>query len=195
MLEASEAKELVDEAIEKEDVERAADAKAERAFRNRVALLVGIFAVLLAIVHMKAASAARDSLLTAVEASDTFAYMQAKTIREAVYRTAAAQSATNLTDRATFQAEAQRMRAPDTAGHGIEQLREEGQKFQRENAEARRASEGYELGETALQVAIVLLSIAIVARSGAIVAGAGAFALVGVALALATRAGLSVPTL
>ena len=195
MLEASEAKELVDEAVEKEDKERASEAKVERAFRNRVALLVGIFAVLLSIVHMKAASAARDSLLTAVEASDTFAYMQAKTIREAIYKTAAAQSVSGPGSRAEFLAEAQRLRAPDKAHHGIEQLREEGQRLRRENAGARRASEGYELGETALQVAIVLLSIAIVARSSAIVIGATTFAIVGVSLAVATRAGMSVPGL
>lgn len=195
MLEASEAKELVDEAIEKEDEERVAEAKSERAFRNRVSLLVGIFAVLLSIVHMKAASAARDSLLTAVQASDTFAYMQAKTIREAVYKTAAGLTGSNTAQGDGFLAEAKRLRGPDKAGHGIEQLRAEGQRLQRENSEARRASEGYELGETALQVAIVLLSIAMVARSGAIVLGAGAFALVGVGVALATRAGMAIPGL
>ncbi len=192
MLEASEAKELVDEAVEKEDKERSAEAKVERAFRNRVALMVGIFAVLLAVIHMKAAAAARDSLLTAVEASDTFAYMQAKTIRETIYKTAAA-SGVREDDRATFAAEAARLRASDKAGHGIDQLRDTGQRLQRENAVARRASEGYELGETALQVAIVLLSIAIVARSSAIVAGAALFAVAGVALALTTHAGVALP--
>lgn len=193
MLEASEAKELIDEAVEVEDKERAAEEKVERAFRNRVALMVGMFAVLLAIIHMAAAGAARESLLTAVQASDTYNYMQAKTVREAVYKTAAAEGSVSAVDRAAFAAEAKRLRTPDKGGHGIDQLRDKGHELERENAVARRQSEGYELGETALQVSIVLLSIAIVARSRAIVFGAGAFALLGVGLALATRAGMALP--
>ena len=195
-MEPTEAKELIEEAIETEDRERDTEARAEaakeRGFRNRVALMVGIFAVLLAIVHMAAAAAARESLLTAVEASDTYAYMQAKNIREAVFKTAAAGSA-SADDRAAFAAEAKRLRAPDPEGHGIAQLRDKGARLERENAVARRASEGYELGETALQVAIVLLSIAIVARSSAIVGGAALFAGLGVVCALIARAGGSVP--
>jgi len=198
MLEASEAKELIAEAVEqeekKEDAGRAAEAKAERTFRNRVALLVGVFAVLLAVIHMAAAGAARESLLTAVQASDTYNYMQAKNVREAIFKTAAAGGGgASAADRAAFAAEAKRLRAPDKSGHGIDQLREKGEELERENAVARRASEVYELGETALQVAIVLLSIAIVARSGAIVIGAVAFAALGVGLALVTRAGMALP--
>ncbi len=195
MLEASEARELIDAAVEKEDEERAAEAKAERGFRNRVALMVGIFAVLLAFIHMKAAGAARESLLTAVQASDTFNYLQAKNVREAIYKTAAAGGAVSAQDRAAFIAEAARLRAPDKAGHGIDQLREKGQRLEHENATARRESEGYELGETALQVAIVLLSIAIVAQSSAIVGGAVVFALLGVGISVATHLGAAVPSL
>ena len=195
-MEPTEAKELIEEAIETEekahDAKAKAEAQKERGFRNRVALMVGIFAVLLAVVHMAAAAAARESLLTAVEASDTYAYMQAKNIREAVFSTAAAGTA-SAEDRVAFAAEAKRLRADDAEGHGIAQLRAKGARLERENAVARRASEGFELGETALQVAIVLLSIAIVARSSAIVGGAVLFAVLGVACALVARAGGVVP--
>ena len=52
------------------------------------------------------------------------------------------------------------------------------------------ASEGYEIGETALQMAIVLLSIAIVARLWAVVVGAAVLAIVGITVAIATAAGI-----
>ena len=86
MIEPADAKELIDDAIERaeshRDVAETAERAAERTFRDRVSVLIGVFAVTLAIVHMAAAGAVRESLLHAVEASDTFAYMQAKIVRE-----------------------------------------------------------------------------------------------------------------
>ncbi|HZU63107.1 MAG TPA: DUF4337 family protein, partial [Novosphingobium sp.] len=82
-MEADEARDLIEETVEEA---KAADA-GERAFRARVSVLVGVFALLLALIHMAGAAAQRDSLLNAIEASDTFAYMQAKTVRETVLLT------------------------------------------------------------------------------------------------------------
>ena len=193
MLEPADAKELIDEAIERAEGERSAVADAERAgerrFRDRVALMVGGCAVALAIVHMAAAGAARESLLHGIEASDTFNYMQAKIIREAVARTAAQSGAVAADDRARWAAEAKRLRTPDAAGHAIGQLEVTGKRERAEGRTAAAAVEGYELGETALQMAIVLLSIALVARSGAIVVGAGVLAVIGIASAVTTAAG------
>jgi len=193
MLEPADAKELIDEAIERAEGERSAVADAERAgerrFRDRVALMVGGCAVALAIVHMAAAGAARESLLHGIEASDTFNYMQAKIIREAVARTAAQSGAVAADDRARWTAEAKRLRTPDAAGHAISQLEVTGKRERAEGRTAAAAVEGYELGETALQMAIVLLSIALVARSGAIVVGAGVLAVIGIASAVTTAAG------
>ena len=196
MVEPADARELIDEAIERaearhereEDKERAA----ERSFRDRVSVLIGIFAVSLAIVHMAAAGAARESLLKGIEASDTFAYMQAKIIRETVYKTAAGVGP-NAAERADWIAEARRLRAPDRAQHGIGQLQAQGEDLRREGNAAAVAGEGYEVGETALQMAIVLLSIALVARSRQIVWGACALAVAGVAFAVAAKFGVSLP--
>lgn len=77
-MEPTEAKDLIDEAIERaeeqHDSEVALERASEKRFRDRVSLLVGLFAVLLAIVHMAAAGAQRESLLQGIAASDTFAY-------------------------------------------------------------------------------------------------------------------------
>ena len=197
MIDPGDAKELIDEAIERAETERSAadngERSDERRFRDRVSLLVGLLAVSLAIVHMAAAGAARESLLRGIEASDTFNYMQAKIVREAIAKTAARSTAASEADRRAWTAEAKRLRDPDNAGHGIGQLQKAGEEQRRDGRRAAIAGEGYELGETALQLSIVLLSIALIARSRWIVGGAAILAVLGIAIAIATAAGLTLP--
>ncbi|WP_293882017.1 DUF4337 family protein [Sphingomonas sp.] len=193
MLEPEDAKDLIDEAIERaedkhDDSERDERAK-ERKFRDRVSLLVGIFAVSLAFVHMAAAGAQRESLRLGIEASDTFAYMQAKIVRETVLKTATADQ-NNAAGSGDWAKEAKRLRAPDKAGHGITQLQKSGEQ-QRETAEhSATIGEHYEISETALQMAIVLLSIALIGRSWVVASGASLIALSGIAFAILTKLGV-----
>ncbi|GAA0308601.1 hypothetical protein GCM10009087_18280 [Sphingomonas oligophenolica] len=193
-MEPADAKDLIDEAIERVEERQGAEERAERdqerRFRDRVSLMVGGFAVALAIVHMAAAGAQRESLLKGIEASDAFAYMQAKIVRETVLKTAAAETGAAPADREGWRKEAVRLRRPDAAGHGIGQLEAAGASQRAAGERAARSGEGYELGETALQMAIVLLSIAMVARSRWIAIGAAAVAGLGVATAIATSAGI-----
>ena len=195
-MEAVEAKDLIEEAIERteEKIESVENAQRERdrKFRDRVSLLVGGFAVALAIVHMSAAGAQRESVLKQIEASDSFAYMQAKIIREAILNTASASSGASDVDKKAWKDEAARLRAPSDSGHGIGQLQEQGSKQHEEGVAASLKSEAYELGETGLQLAIVLLSIALIARSALIAGAASLFALAGIALAVATHFGVVV---
>ncbi len=195
-MEPADAKDLIDEAIERaEESSNAADRierERERRFRDRVSLLVGGFAVALAIVHMNAAGAQRESVLQHIAASDSFAYMQAKIVRETVLKTAAAQPGASEADRSHWASEAARLRAPDRAGHGIKQLELAGARQRVEGERAAKRGEGFELGETALQLAIVLLSIAMVARSKWITLGASMVAGVGILLAVATGLGVSI---
>lgn len=195
-MEPADAKDLIDEAIARaEESSNAADRierERERRFRDRVSLLVGGFAVALAIVHMNAAGAQRESVLQHIAASDSFAYMQAKIVRETVLKTAAAQPGASEADRSHWASEAARLRAPDRAGHGIKQLELAGARQRVEGERAAKRGEGFELGETALQLAIVLLSIAMVARSKWITLGASIVAGVGILLAVATGLGVSI---
>lgn len=197
MLEPTDAKDLVDEAIERAETERSATASIEQAgerrFRDRVSLLVVVLSVSLAIVHMAAAGAARESLLKGIKASDTFNYMQAKIVRETIFKVAAKITTVGETDRQVWMAEAKRLREPDPAGHGIGQLEAAGKRQRDEGGHAATAVEGYELGETALQMAIVLLSIALVARSRPIVGGAVVLAIAGIVVAAGTAAGMVLP--
>ena len=195
-MEAADAKEIIDDAIERVEEKTEAAEKAERLkerkFRDRVSLMVGAFAVTLAIVHMAASGAQRESLLKGIAASDSFAYMEAKIVRETVFKTAAGSAGASEADKKAWQDEALRLRAPDAAGHGIGQLQEQGTAEREEGQKAAARGEAYELGETALQLAIVLSSIALVTRSIWIAGGAAVFAVLGIAVAIATRLGLSV---
>lgn len=190
MTDPSDPQELIEEAIERAEERQEQQGAAERAiekrFRDRVSILVGVFAVLLAVLHVGAAGNQRDSILHNIEASDSFSYMQAKIVRETVLKTAAAGQGVSPKDRDAMLAEAARLRNPDKAGHGIGQLQKAGEAAREESQLRAEKSERYELGETALQVAIVLLSIALVARSWAIVIGASGLAAFGSVIGLLT---------
>ena len=190
MVEPAEAKELIEEAIEEAEKSDREERETEKRFRNRVSVLVGIFALLLAIIHVAAAGNARDGVLKTIQASDTYNYMQAKIIREAILKTAAKEPSLDPAAKADLLKQAAKLRNPDAAGHGIAQLQPQADKLRDDGERASRNGEWYEFAETAMQVAIVLLSIALVARSWAIVAGAGSLAVLGVILALATASGL-----
>lgn len=190
MVEPEDAKELIEEAIEEVEKVDRAERAIEKSFRNRVSVLVGAFAVFLAIIHVAAAGNAREGVLKTIEASDTYNYMQAKIIREAISKTAAEAPSLTPSVKAEMIKEAAKLRNPDKAGHGISQLQAQADRLREEGELASKKGEWYEFAETAMQVAIVLLSIALVARSWAIVIGATSLAGVGALLAAATAAGL-----
>ncbi len=196
-MEAHEARDLIEEAIEETEARHEAvearEKSAERTFRERASVMVAIFAVLLAVVHTASASVQRDSLLASIEASDTFAWMQAKEVRETVLITAGNAPALDHEVRAGFMAEATRLRQGDKKGHGINQLQAKGTELRAQSVAKAHAAEGYELGETLLQVGIVLLSIAMIAQSRRVLWGAAAMAGTGVLIALFTLAGGQLP--
>jgi hypothetical protein len=172
MVEPEPAKELIEEALEEAEKVDRAERNVEKRFRNRVSILVGLFAVLLAIVHVAAAGNAREGVLKTIEASDTYNYMQAKIIREAILKTASQEPSLSVAAKSGMLKDAAKLRNPDRAGHGISQLQPKADHLREEGELASKKGEWYEFAETALQIAIVLLSIALVARSWPIVAGA-----------------------
>ena len=79
--------------------------------------------MLLAIIHVQAATNARESLLKTVNASDTYNYMEAKKIiRELLLKGLAQTPSLSAAAQAGMLKEAARLRSPDRAGHGIVQL-------------------------------------------------------------------------
>jgi hypothetical protein len=190
LVEPADAKELIEEAVEEAEKVDRAERALEKKFRDRVSVLVGLFAVLLAIIHVEAATSARESLLKTVNASDTYNYMEAKVIRESLLKSLAQTPALSAEASAGMLKEAERLRNPDKAGHGIVQLQAKADQLRDEGERSAKTGEWYELAETAMQIAIVLLSIALVARSTAIVTGAVSLAVVGLLVAASTAIGL-----
>lgn len=191
MIDPDDTRELIEEAIERtEAAEKQANEQerfAEKRFRDRVSILVSIFAVVLAMLHMAAGENARDGILHTIEASDTYNYMQAKIIRETMLKSIAADPAIPGPTRASQLKEAHRLRFPDAAGHGIVQLQAEAERQRKQGDDAAKRGERYELGETLLQMGIVLLSVALIARSAWVVAVASTLGACGALLGLVTK--------
>src|SRR5262249_1941243 len=92
-MEATDAAELVQEIQE----ERAEEKAAER-FRNAAALLIAIMAMLLAIGSLGGGNATDDMIHGNIKASDTWAFYQAKNVRQTEYRLAADRLQLELAD-------------------------------------------------------------------------------------------------
>jgi hypothetical protein len=182
-MEPTDAAELISE-IREERAEHAADDK----FRDRAAMLIAIMAMLLAVGSLGGGNVAEDMVHNNIKASDTWAFFQAKNVRQTQYRIAVEQMEAQLASdagltpeaRASLQQLADKYRAtitryddePDPAAPG-DSLRGEGKK--QLSAQARqyealreRASEqdtSFDYSEVAFQLAIVLGSVAILALS------------------------------
>jgi len=181
-MEAADAAELIQEIQEER-----ADAAATDKFRERAALLISVLAMLLAIGSLGGGNATDDMVHGNIKASDTWAFYQAKNVRQTEYRLAADRLTLELADptispeaRAAAVAQLAKYQEtiaryddePDAAAPG-DSLRGEGKKQLAARARSyeavrERASEqdgNFDYSETFLQLAIVLGSVAILASS------------------------------
>jgi hypothetical protein len=163
---------------------------------KRVALLIAILALSLAVVETGAKSAQTESISRNVESTDTWQFYQARTIRQTTVRTAAelAELAKPGADPAARTAiEAQQKTWRDMAarweddpkgGDGKKQLSEKAHQIEefRETAMARYHL--YEYGAALLQVAIVVASASIITTVPLLAIGSIALGLCGAALGL-----------
>jgi hypothetical protein len=182
-MDATDAADLISE-IREERAEHEADDK----FRDRAAMLIALLAMLLAVGSLGGGNVAEDMVHNNIKASDTWAFYQAKNVRQTQYRIAVDQMEAQLaTDpgltpqsRAGLQALVDKYKStitryddePDPAAPG-DSLRGEGKKqlsAQARSYEALRERAGaqdsnFDYSEVALQLAIVLGSVAILALS------------------------------
>ena len=178
-MEASDAAEHVAEAGE----------SADERFRSRVALVIAFMAMLLAITSLGGGNAAEDIMNNNIHASDTWAFYQAKTIRQTANKLAAdtleaelLAHAGSLTPGARqeierrvgqFRQTADRYESePDPAdpsnplkGEGRKQLSARAQDFEKQRDRAQRQDPNFDFAEALFQIAIVLSSVAILANS------------------------------
>ena len=146
---------------------------------KKIALLIAVLALVLAFSETLGKAAQTSALSLNIEASNLWAFFQAKTIRQTVLRTAAEQTEA-ISPSSTKQIEqwrktAQRYQSEPESGEGRDELMSRAKEAEKKRDRSMAAYHQYELASAAVQIAIVL-------ASAAIVTGAMALAWIGAGL-------------
>jgi hypothetical protein len=151
-----------------------------------VALLISVLALVLAFSETLGKSAQTNALSLNIEASNLWAFFQAKTIRQTTLRTAAEQTeALSSTDSSkkqvdTWRKTAQRYQNEPETGEGRDQLAARAKEAEKKRDRSMAAYHHFELASAAVQIAIVLASASIITSMVALVWGAAALGVIGV---------------
>lgn len=173
-------------------------------FRNRAALMIAILAAVLAVAGLGGGNATDDMIYNNIRASDTWAFFQAKNIRQTAYEIAIVEIEGDLAEpgltpdrRAAMERQLAEHRAtiarydsePDPAapndllrGEGKRQLRAQAEAFQAAREIAQQRDDNFDMAEVFLQLALVLGSIAILALNRAILILAAGLGTIGTLL-------------
>lgn len=158
-----------------------------KTFTRRVALTTAIFAVMLAITSLGGSNAMKEMLLAQQQASDQWAFYQAKVIREHFYRGQKLRLELDLLERDSLKPEVRQQyvtllkrMAGEEERYRTEKkdIEKEARKLEHERDINRSKDPYFDYAEVLLQIAIVMASIAILAQSRAVLG----FALVAAAL-------------
>lgn len=181
-----------------ESMEHADNVKEAASESRKIALLIAVIALCLALAETLGKSAQTEALSKNVEASNLWAFFQAKTIRRTVVLTAAESAKLGLAatgdDAArtaaqaqidTWQTAASRYRSEPGTGEGSEQLAERARHAEEERDLATARYHHFELGSAAFQIAIVLASATIITGILALAWISGLLSLAGLAIIVA----------
>jgi hypothetical protein len=162
-----------------------------KSFTRRVALTTAIFAALLAISALGGSKAMKEMILCQQQASDQWAYYQAKASREHFYRGQKARLELDLLEKDNLKPEIrqryttllQQMNAEE-ARYGKEkrEIEKEARNLEHERDHARSKDPYFEFSEALLQIAIVMASVSILSHSRIIFGVALAAAIMGAVL-------------
>jgi hypothetical protein len=151
-----------------------------------IALLISVLALVLAFSETLGKSAQTAGLAYNIEASNLWAFFQAKTIRQTVLRTAAEElevsgsSESSKKQIAKWRETAQRYQSEPETNEGRDQLAARAKAAEKKRDASMAAYHHYELASAAVQIAIVLASAAIITSMVALVWIAGGLGVVGV---------------
>jgi hypothetical protein len=172
---------------------------------RKIALLIAVIALCLALSETLGKGAQTESISKNVEASNLWAFFQAKTIRRTAVQTAAEQTKLSLgsiSDDAAraaaqkqiddWQKTAARYRSEPETGEGSEQLSERAKHAEEERDLSTAKYHHYELASGAFQIAIVLASATIITGILALAWISGGLMVVGIIM---TALGLFLPHL
>lgn len=152
-----------------------------------IALLISVLALVLAFSETLGKGAQTGAIALNIEASNLWAFFQAKTIRQTVLRTAAEQtSVTSSSESSKKQAEkwldtAKRYQSEPETNEGREELARRAKEAEKKRDRAMAAYHHYELASAAIQIAIVMASASIITSMAALVWIAGGLGVIAVA--------------
>ena len=188
-----------------ESMEQADQAKEASGENKRIALLIAIIALCLALSETLGKGAQTESISKNVAASNLWAFFQAKSIRRTVVQTASEQSrlsgsaAADDAAKAALQKQidewqktAARYRSEPETGEGSEQLAERAKHAEEERDLAEAKYHHFELASAAFQIGIVLASATIITGIVVLAWISGVLALAGIAI---TALGIVMPHL
>ena len=188
-----------------ESMEQADQAKEASSENRNIALLIAVIALCLALSETLGKGAQTESISKNVEASNLWAFFQAKSIRRTVIQTASEQSKLSgsaSADEATkaalqkqideWQKTAARYRSEPETHEGTEQLAERAKHAEEERDLAEAKYHHFELASAAFQIGIVLASATIITGIIALAWISGLLTLAGIAF---TALGIFVPHL
>ena len=158
-----------------ESMEQADHAKEASEENKKIAILIAVIALCLALSETLGKGAQTESISKNVEASNLWAFFQAKTIRRTTVQTAAEHAKLGIgtaTDDATkaavqkqiddWQKTAARYRSEPSTHEGSEELAERAKRAEEERDVATEKYHHFELASAAFQIAIVLASATII---------------------------------
>ena len=158
-----------------EDAEEHAAAPSHNWFRRITGIYVGVIAMLLAIATLGGAEATKEMLNANIHASDTYAFYQAKNIRQTLYQTSTAQlellaagaAALSDGDKAKtaalikrYRETVERYESEPATGDGKKELMAKAKDWEHKRDHAAAQLPNFAYGEALLQIAIVLGSVA-----------------------------------
>ena len=142
---------------------------------KRIGIVIAIMAAVLAFVEAAGSNAASDAIRLTVEASDTWAFYQAKTIRMTTLKTEAEALELTTSDLpagpkhdaitkaiADWRQTADRYESDPEKGEGRKELSEKAKKITAERDDAAATNATFDLSSGALQLGILLASAAVV---------------------------------
>ena len=178
-----------------ESMEHAEHAEHASGENRKIALLIAVIALCLALSETLGKGAQTESIAKNVEASNLWAFFQAKTIRRTTVQTAAEQAKLGLgstSDDATkatlqkqiddWQKTAARYRSEPSTHEGSEELAERAKHAEEERDLATAKYHHFELASAAFQIGIVLASATIITGIIVLAWGSAILALVGIAI-------------
>lgn len=178
-----------------ESMEHAEHAEHASGENKKIALLIAVIALCLALSETLGKGAQTETIAKNVEASNLWAFFQAKSIRRTVVQTAAEQVKLSLPNDDAAKAAAQkqidewqktaaRYRSEPETGEGTEQLAERAKRAEEERELATAEYHHFELASAAFQIGIVLASATIITGMIALAWISGLLTLTGIAITL-----------